>query len=134
MKESIITVIFLGDGLIFLEELEKDVIMMISQSDHERTSPEAVIGEVHSFVNDHANGVQAASSCSQVQNSELLLGLWVFLDQLIVQQQLDAFMMLPDRRIMKSWKPFFPFEVYIVRIFRLLQDVFDNVVAPVLSS
>ena len=57
MQQGIIAVVFFGNGLVFLQELQKYIVVMISQSNNKGAPPKTIVGELNSLVDDHSDRI-----------------------------------------------------------------------------
>ena len=86
MKECIVAVVSLEVALSLFKQMEKDIVMMISEGNNEWTPPKVVKSAFDTFAKYQLNQDFGPSTCGQVQDSKLLLGLLMSINEWILQQ------------------------------------------------
>ena len=102
MKKSIVAIVSFEIAVGIVQKLEENVIVVVSQCDHERAPSEIVEWTPNAFVQNQINKGDPTTAGSQMQNREFLFGLLMGVHQWIIKKQAHTFLVLIQNCVMQS--------------------------------
>lgn len=134
VQESVVAVVALVVSLDVLEEVEEALVLVVSDGCHQR-GPAVVVGLGRvPLLQQQLQDLLLPVARSQVEDVHAFPGLHLFLDQAVLDHELDAVRVLLNDGVMQGSQPLVTLEVYVVRVPDLIQNKLDVLGSAELSS